>query len=114
MDDNFWYYSLMGAGGATAAELFKLYEFKAKLTASKYAKLVRSPLFYFSVVGMLAASGFICWAVNANAGSATEIQLLISGIGARSIARGAAVASARESGVPLGDDDDSISLGDVL
>lgn len=82
----FWDYFFLGAIGAACAEMLKIYELRGKLSSKKYQSALRSPLFWSVTFGMLFASGFIAWAVN----SLTQLapwQIVLSGIGARSLVR---------------------------
>lgn len=79
-------YFVLGFVGAAAAELLKVYELRGKLSSAKYRAALQSPLFWLVVCGMLSASGFIAWAVNATTQLAPW-QVVLSGIGARSLIR---------------------------
>lgn len=79
-------YFALGFAGASAAELLKVYELRGKLATAKYRATLRSPLFWLVLLGMLASSGFIAWAVNATTQLAPW-QVVLSGIGARSLIR---------------------------
>lgn len=100
------YYFWLGAGGALAFELLKLYELKGKLSQKRYVALARSPLFWGVVAGMLLASGFVAWAVNSGS-SVTALQAVMSGIGARSIIRSGLEARVANASAPLGQKDAS-------
>jgi hypothetical protein len=79
-------YFALGSLGAAAAELLKLYELRGKWASRKFVSAMKSPVFWCVVAGMLAASGFIAWAINAD----TKLgpwQVVLSGIGARSLIR---------------------------
>jgi hypothetical protein len=76
---------LIGATGAIAFEFLKLYERMEKLEADRFQLMVTSRL-YWVIVGLMAiASGFVAWGINATAQDATIWQVIISGIGARSL-----------------------------
>jgi len=77
-------YFVLGTLGAAAAELLKLYELRGKWDEPKLEAALRSPIFWAIVIGMLAASGFIAWAVNAKTALAPW-QVVLSGIGARTL-----------------------------
>jgi hypothetical protein len=100
--DYFW----VGSASAVAMELLKLYELRGKLHSKKFSRLRRSPLFWIAVVGMAASSGFLAWAINANASDPTVLQVALSGIGAQSIVRKLIEARNANSGdINLGESD---------
>ena len=106
----------LGAAGALAGEALKIYEYRGKLTTKKYRQLAKSPLFWSVVTGMLMASGFIAWVVNTGT-SATQLQVVLTGIGARGMVRGVAEAGTAQRSVQLGASDASntnIGLGDLF
>lgn len=95
-------YFFLGAAGAACAEMLKLYELRGKLSSKKYQSALRSPLFWIVTLGMLVASGFIAWAVN----SLTQLapwQIVLSGIGARSLIRAPLEARTANPPARLGD-----------
>jgi hypothetical protein len=95
---------IVGAAGAAAFEILKLYEIKHKLASKQHARLLRSGLFWLVVVGMIAASGFVAWAFCAGQPNAFPAKVALMGIAARSLARdGLAAISAKQS-IKLGDD----------
>jgi hypothetical protein len=104
---------LLGSAGAVAGEVLKLYELRGKLTSAKYRALATSPLFWGVFGGMLAASGFIAWAVNSTAPDPTPLQVILSGIGARGLVRGAAEARTANASPTLGDSN-QVKLRDLL
>ncbi len=101
MSIDVWQFSV-GAAGAFAGEILKLWEYHGKLSSEKYRNLAASPLFWGVFLGMIGASGFIAWAVNSGQ-EVTPIQLVMTGIGARGIVRGAAEAKVANSPTMLGD-----------
>lgn len=97
----FFEYFVLGASGAAAAELLKLYELRSKWDEPKYSAAIRSPIFWLIVLGMLAASGFIAWAMNATTDLAPW-QVVLSGIGARTLIRSPVQASVSRQKMKLG------------
>lgn len=94
-------YFILGFAGAASAEALKVYELRGKLSTATYQAALRSPLFWAVIFAMLCASGFIAWAVNAY----TELapwQVVLSGIGARSLIRTPAQAKSANRGAHLG------------
>lgn len=89
---------IYGAAGAASLELLKLYDYKEKLSARKYRGLLRSWLFWLTVLGMIFASGFIAWAMNAERPDASIWQVVVTGIAARTIVR--EIATAKEAASP--------------
>ena len=111
-----WQSFLLGSGGAAASELLKLYELRGKLSTKRYRAMLRSPLWWFVVAGMLMASGFIAWAINAGQPSATPLQIVMTGIAARSIVRGVAESKTANAAQRLGAgaESDDGSLADMF
>lgn len=105
----------LGAGGALASELLKLYELKGKLTTAKYQRLSRSPLFWAVGAGMLLSSGFVAWAVNSG-DTAQPLQVVLTGIGASRILRGGGETTVANRGSRLGAStgEDSVRLSEVF
>ena len=108
------YLFLLGSAGAVAAEVLKLWEYRGSLASKKYQALLHSPQFWTLFFGMIVASGFIAWAVNAPAPTTTPLQVVLTGIGARGIVRGAAEAKTANSEITLGGDPDRLTLRDIL
>lgn len=104
---SFGYAFLIGAAGAASAEVLKAYEIKGKLTTQKYKRMMRSFVFWSVVIGMIAAAGFITWAVNAKI-PASELQLLATGICCRSIVREFFSAGASRRRLQLGANDNKV------
>jgi len=113
MPTHFLPYFALGASGALAAELLNLYELRGKLASAKYRHIAGSPLFWAVCAGMLLASGFIAWAVNSAVDAATPLQVILSGIGARGLARGAAGTTVANAPDKFGESG-SVSLRDIL
>lgn len=102
---------LFGSGGAVAAELLKLYDYRSKLSTKKFQAMAHSRLFWAIVVGMILASGFVAVVVNTGT-QATLLQVVLTGMGARGIARGAGEAgTAMSHKMTLGD---SVTIRDVF
>ena len=76
-----------GFCGAAAEEMLKLYERKGSLGEEKFKAALASPLHWGLVLGMLTASGFLAWAVNAISSDVVPWQIVLSGIGASSLIR---------------------------
>ena len=108
-------YFLLGAAGALSLEILKLYELRARLSLKKYRMLWRSWLFWLVVIGMLASSGFVAWAMFADAEDATVWHVVMTGMAARSIVReiGAARTAARPTTLSAAEDD-RVALSDVF
>lgn len=102
---------LLGMAGAASLEIFKLYEYKAKLAEKKYQRLMRSIPFWATVAAMLCASGFIAWAINSQIPNVPPLPVICTGIAARSIAREGLALGAARSGTKLGD---GLSLRDIF
>ena len=95
------YYFLIGAAGAAAYELLRLYVLMGKLPKRKFVAMIRSPLYTSITLGLIVASGFIAWGINANA-DPTPWQLIMSGIGARSLVSKPAEIHFAKGGATLG------------
>lgn len=93
----------IGAAGAGALELLKLYELRGKMNLVKYQKQMRSPVFWAIVVGMLLASGFIAWAFHEGATDVSAWSVVITGVAARSVIHGALAARAANGAVTMGE-----------
>ncbi len=108
-------YFFLGAAGAASLEILKLYEFHARLTQKKFQALVRSPLFWGVIVGMLAASGFIAWALNVDTQGVTVWHVVMTGMAARSIVREIGTSRAAMSSARVGaSDEERITLKDIF
>ena len=95
------YYFLIGAAGAAAYELLRLYMLMGKLPKRKFMALIGSPLYAWITLGLVVASGFIAWGINANT-DPTPWQLIMSGIGARSLVSKPAEIHFSKAGATLG------------
>lgn len=78
-------YFLLGIGGALSVEILKLYEMMGKIDSDRFKAILSSRIYWLMLLLMACASGFIAWGINAGAESATVWQVIISGIGARTI-----------------------------
>ena len=108
-------YFFLGAAGAASLEILKLYQFHARLTQKKFQALARSPLFWSVVLGMLAASGFIAWAMNIDTQDTTVWYVVMTGMAARSIVREIGATQTAMDSVKLGlADKEHITLKDVF
>lgn len=96
--------SLFGVGalGALAGELLRLYELRGKLANVKYRRLARSPLYWAVFAGMLFSSGFIAWAAMSPIADPQPLQVILAGIGARGLIQGATAGAVANSGAKLG------------
>ena len=102
-------YFVLGLAGAASLELLRLYRKRDELRkeAGKFEDLLRSPLNWLIVAGMLVASGFVAWALNTDAGTATTWQVVLSGMAARAIARDTSAIGLGPEKVPLGSSEGS-------
>ena len=98
---------------APEGELLKAYEFRHKLALKKWKALARSPLFWAVSLGMILASGFIAWAINAHQESVTAWQLVISGIASRSVIREVMSAKTASAEKTMGDEN-RITMTDMF
>ena len=104
---NLMEFSALGMAGAFSMEIMKMYQLRSKLTLKKYQKMFKSISFWIVTIGMIIASGFFAWVINATSLSPTILQIVISGIGANSIIRNiSANAILKKDGIELGRDDD--------
>jgi hypothetical protein len=114
--ENFVEYFLLGCSGAACAEILKVYELRGKLSLKKYQTALRSPVFWAVTFGMLIASGFIAWSVNALSQLAPW-QVVLSGIGARALIRAPVEAHTANPKARLGGNsatEDEFSLKDIF
>lgn len=110
----FLYYFSMGAAGSACMEIFKVYEYRGRLDSSKFSQVAKSYLFWMVTLGMLLASGFITWAINSDSSCVTNLQLLISGVGARAFARSSLGLLIFNEPIQLGDASNSLNLRDLF
>ena len=111
--DGFLPHFLLGLLGALILEVFKAYEYLGKLPERKLKKMMRSPLVWSTIAGMLIGSGVITWLLfYGQAQVSNPFTVLVVGGGARSTFRQTVAASVANSGTRLGDDD--ISLRDIF
>ena len=109
-------YLFLGACGAAAFELLKIWDYRGKLKPQKFERLIRSPMFWSILLGMLVASGFFAWVFNVNAGYVGNEAIkpvVLTGIAARTILREVTAAGMTYKSEALGDDD-SISARDIF
>jgi len=78
---------LLGALGAAAMELIKLYERYETMKLGRFKAMVRSGLFWGVEAGLVLGSGFLAWAMHAQAEKLVFWQVVMTGIAARTIAR---------------------------
>lgn len=105
----------LGMAGAAAFELLKLYDMRGRISESKFNKIIRSPMFWSIVAGMLAASGFIAWTINDGNPNASAWQVVISGIAARSFIRETVGATVVNRPLKIGTDtNSSFHLRDIF
>lgn len=95
-------YFIDGMLGAGSLELLKLYEYRGKLRAENYRRLLQSYIFWSIVAGMLAASGFIAWAVHADSTNPHIWEVVVTSIAARSIVRELSAAKTAATPTKLG------------
>lgn len=76
---------LLGFGGAIAVEIMKLYEMMGNTEAQKFKKIISSLIYWIMMLLMAVASGFIAWGINDGVETATVWQVIISGVGARTL-----------------------------
>jgi hypothetical protein len=108
-------YFVLGAAGASSLESLKLYELRLRLSLKKYRLLARSAPFWLVVVGMLAASGFVAWAMHVDTEGATVWHVVMTGMAARSIVREIGAARAATRPATLGPaDEERVVLADVF
>ena len=98
-------YALYGACGAASLELLKLYEYRAKLRADRFRRVCKSPMFWSIVTGMLAASGFVSWAMHAESSDVRIWNIVVTGIAARTIVRELTATKVAAKTLKLGADD---------
>lgn len=97
-------YFLLGAFGAAAAEMLKLYQRRARLTEKRFRQLLASLKHWLIFLGMVFASGFIAWAVHT--GSHVGVwPVVLSGIGASALIRLPPESIGANRKVHLGDED---------
>jgi hypothetical protein len=113
--EHFWAFFLIGAMGGASVELLKLYEYRHTLSARKYMRLWRSPVYWAAILAMITVSGFTAWAVNASSSGVNPWQLVLTGIAARTLIREVASAKVASSPTTLGEaGEDDLSLSDLF
>ena len=97
-------YMVLGAMGAAALEVIKAYEQynRFKPEEDKFQEQIKSPYFWCILTLFLLASGFVSWAVNANAVKPNPIQIVSVGAAARTLFREIISAQVAKAGPSLG------------
>ena len=98
-----WKLFALGAGGAASLEVVKVYAIKHRLHLKKYQKIIRSPLFWATVIAMLLVSGFIAWAAHSGVEQVQNWHVVVTGVAARSVIR--QLGESTPDGLKLGDDE---------
>src|SRR5687768_597441 len=75
----------LGAAGALSFEILRAYEMYGKVRTNRFKVIYYSPLFWVVTSGMILVSGFLALAINSGITEASMWQVVISGIGARSL-----------------------------
>ena len=105
-------YGLLGFGGALSVEIFRLYEMMGKQEAEKFKMIIRSGIYWLMTFSMAVACGFVAWAINTGVDSASVWQVVISGVGARTLMAKPFELGAAHSEPKLGEND-KVSLRDI-
>jgi hypothetical protein len=98
----FAYRFLIGAAGAGAFEALKLWELRAKLPESRFRALFRSYSMWVPLILMLAASGFLCWALYEGEPNVRAWKLVTAGITTRTLLRELSSVASANKKVKLG------------
>ena len=93
---------VLGFGGAASLEIVKVYSIKHRLHLKKYQKVMKSPLFWATVVGMMLVAGFIAWAAHSGAEHVQNWHVVVTGVAARSVLR--QIGESTPTDLKLGDD----------
>lgn len=104
---------LVGACAAAALELLKFYEYRGKLSERKFKQILKSPLFWTSTLGLLFASGYFSWVLNAHKSEVRAVDLAVAGVGCRSIIRGLIAARVANKPLKLGRQSDELEIKDL-
>ena len=107
-------YGSLGAAGALSLELLKLYEIRGKLAQKRFQALLRSPMWWAVFAGMVLASGFLAWVMHVDGPPANVGSVVVSGMAARSLARGLVAARVANTGVTLGEERSSLTVRDMF
>lgn len=94
---------VLGAAGAGALQMLKLYEARGTLSPEDFRDQISSPIVWLGIACMLLASGFISWAYHAENQDARIWDIVFTGIAARSIVGGALAGKRANSQTTLGD-----------
>lgn len=78
---------LLGAAGACAAEMLKLYERRSSLTDARFRQMIRSPKVWTLGIGMALASGLVAWAAHESVEGIRAWPVVLTGIGASGLLR---------------------------
>ena len=81
----FMKYGLLGFAGALAVEILRLYELMGKQGEERFKMTLRSGVYWFMTFSMAVASGFFAWAINSEVNSASVWQIVVTGVGARTL-----------------------------
>jgi hypothetical protein len=100
----FFHHFAIGSAGAAAFEALKVWELTGRLTETRFRRMLTSLKNWCLLVSMLAASGFLAWALYAGKPDVTPWNLAMSGIVIRTTVRELMSAAAAHSMPKLGDD----------
>lgn len=97
-------YMLIGLLAGVAAELLQLPIYKNRISAKKYEKLFKAPLYWVCTLGLIIGGAIVAWALNADQDNQKISTIFLTGLGARSIIRELLTAKNATSATTLGDD----------
>ncbi|KAI9134029.1 hypothetical protein [Acaryochloris sp. CCMEE 5410] len=106
--ERFW----LGFVGAIVFEIIKLYEMMGKLESKKFRSIMTSKIYWIMIIMMAAASGFIAWGINDGYDNVSTWQVIMSGIGARTLVTKPIELNIAHKNTELGDKS-KISLKDI-
>src|SRR4051812_20435188 len=99
----FLHHFLIGAAGAAAFEGLKLWELQGKLDEAKFREALKSLVFWLPLLLMLSAAGFFAWAYYDGVPTVKAWDLVIAGVGARTLIREAISGGVSHTrNIPLG------------
>lgn len=107
------YYFLIGFAAALSFEFIRLYELMGKISREKYNNLLQWPAYWFTVLAMVTASGFLAYLAAISSTNPSEWQVGLWGIGAHTIVRKPPEIKFSSTGPQLGPDD-KVSLKDIF
>ena len=108
-------YFLIGCSGALCLEILKVYELMGKLEKAKFLELLTWRIYWIVASAMILASGFLAWAINSGNDSATTLQLIMSGIGARTLVSKPIELPINRNATKLGNKQNSkLSIADIF